>query len=230
VTRVYVVVEGATEESFLNTVVAPALWTWGVNVIPIIVGAPGHKGGKPKYSRVKKDVVKLLKEDQYAYCSTMLDLYGLGTDFPGMPVDENLRSLEKAVTIEEAVKHAIVAEHPDLRPDLRFLPYIQLYEYEGLLFSDPTAFATGIGQESLRQQFQLIRDQFPTPEDINDNPNSAPSKRVLRVHSSYQKVLDGTLAAQAVGLQRMRRECPHFCQWIEWLELLAPRPRNFAAE
>ena len=106
----------------------------------------------------------------------MLDLYGLGTDFPGMPIAGNLGSLEKAVTIEEAVKRDIVAELPDFRPDLRFLPYIQLHEYEGLLFSDPTAFAFGIGHGSLGQQFQLIRDQFPTPEDINDNPNGAPSE------------------------------------------------------
>jgi hypothetical protein len=126
------------------------------------------------------------------------------------------------VRIEQAVKADIVAEVPDLRADVRFLPYLQLHEYEGLLFSDPAAFASGIGLHHLATQFQAIRSAFPTPEDINDDPNTAPSKRALGAHPSYQKVLDGTLAAQAVGITRMRQECPHFRAWVEQLEALGP--------
>jgi hypothetical protein len=220
VTRVYVIVEGQTEESFVSKILAPTLWPRQVYVNPIILGSPGHKGGNPKYVRVKKDVVKQLKQDRTAYCSTMLDFYGLGGDFPGMPLPGNLQNLDKVRRIEHAVKEDIVGELPDLRPDIRFLPYLQLHEYEGLLFSDPAAFATGIGQAHLTQQFQTIRAGCDTPEDINDDPNTAPSKRVLRAYPAYRKPLDGTLAAQAVGIERMRQECLHFRGWLEQLQAL----------
>lgn len=218
--RIYVVVEGQTEESFVDKILAPALSLCRVYAIPLILGSPGHKGGNPKYARVKKDILKQLKQDPSAYCSTMLDLYGLGDDFPGVPIPANLRSVEKVLHIEQAVKADIVAQVPDLRPDIRFLPYIQLHEYEGLLFSDPAAFASGIAQPDLTRQFQTIRNEFPTPEDINDHPNTAPSKRVLTVYPGYRKVLDGTLAAQAIGIQKMREECAHFHRWVGQLEAL----------
>lgn len=219
-TRVCVIVEGPTEESFVNNVLAPVLWPRQVYVTPIIIGPAGHKGGNPKYTRVKEDVLKQLKQDRSGYCSTMLDFYGLGNDFPGMPLPTNLQSVDKVLRIERAVKADIVAEFPDLRPEVRFLPYLQLHEYEGLLFSDPGAFASGIGQPHLAVDFQRIREPFDTPEDINDNPNTAPSKQVLRVYASYRKVLDGTLAAGAVGICKMREECPHFRGWLEQLEAL----------
>jgi hypothetical protein len=220
VTRVCLVVEGATEEAFVNNVIAPTLWPRQVYLYPVIIGPPGHKGGNPKYARLKKDVLKQLKQDRATYCSTIVDLCGLSTDFPGMPLPENLHSVNKVLRIEQAVKDDIVAEVPDLRPDIRFLPYIQLHEYEGLLFSDPPAFASGIAQPHLTIPFQRIRDHFPTPEDINNDPNTAPSKQILSVYQSYRKVLDGTLAAQAVGVTRMRQECMHFRQWLEQLESL----------
>jgi hypothetical protein len=220
VTRIHVVVEGPTEESFVNSVLAPSLWARQVYLKPIIVGPPGHQGGNPKYARVKKDVLRQLKQDQSAYCSTLFDLYGLGGDFPGLPVPPNLQNVEKVLRIEQAVKADIVAEVPDLRAHVRFVPYIQLHEYEGLLFSDSQAFATGIAQPHLAQQFQVVRNAFPTPEDINDNPDTAPSKQVLRIYPKYRKVLDGTLAAQAIGVDTMRRECLHFRDWVAQLEAL----------
>jgi hypothetical protein len=151
----------------------------------------------------------------------MLDLYGLGGGFPGLTSPPNLSGQEKAARIEHAIADDIGAEVPDLRPDVRFLPYLQVHEYEGLLFSNPAAFATSIGQGHLATQFQEIRDDFRTPEDINDDPNTAPSKRVLGLYPSYRKVVRGTVAAKAIGIERMRQECPHFREWIERLEALA---------
>ncbi len=119
------------------------------------------------------------------------------------------------------MKVDIVAHVNDgFRPDVRFLPYLQLHEYEALLFSDPAAFAAAIGKPHLAHQFQTIRDAFATPEEINENANTAPSKRVLGAHPTYRKVLDGTLGAQGVGIERMRQECPHFREWFERLGAL----------
>jgi len=220
VTRVHVIVEGRTEQSFVQEVLAPLLWAREIYLTPSIVGVPGHKGGRTNYARVKKDVLLQLKEDQSAYCSTMLDFYGLGKGFPGTPLPPNLSSVDKVVHLERAMKEDIIAEVPRLHPDVRFLPYLQLHEYEGLLFSSPEAFANGIYQGHLAPKFQAIRNGFPTPEDIDDNPDAAPSKCLLRLCPSYNKVLDGTRAASAVGIEAMRRECPHFRDWVHSLEQL----------
>jgi hypothetical protein len=223
-TRVSVVVEGQTEESFVNQVLAPLLWPRELYTTSIIIGVPGHKGGRTSYARVKKDVLLQLKQDRTAYCTTMLDLYGLGKGFPGDPPPPNVSNLEKVTRLEEAVLQDIITTAPELRADVRFLPYLQLHEYEGLLFSDAAAFAAGIHQPHLAAPLQAIRNQFQTPEDINDNVETAPSKRVLKLYPLYRKPLDGTRAAQAVGVAIMRQECPHFNAWVLRLESLANAP------
>ncbi len=220
-TRVKVVVEGQSEESFVSDVLAPALWPRNVYLTPILPGIPGHKGGRPSYARLRKDVLLHLKQDHTASCSTMLDFYGLGAGFPGTPVPLNLPNIGKAIHIEKAIKADICALIPELRPDVRFLPYIQLHEYEGLLFSDPPEFAAGINQPRLSQVFQAVRDRFPTPEDINDDPLTAPSKRVLSAWPQYRKVLHGTMAARSVGVETMRQQCPHFRDWLARLAAVA---------
>lgn len=216
--RVLAVVEGQTEEAFIGSVLAPEFWNKNIYITPILVGLPGHKGGRISYDRVSHDVLTLLKQQRKAYCTTMLDLYGIGPGFPGIPPPVHLSNLEKVRHIEAALKRDICDRIPDFSPDLRFIPYLQLHEYEGLLFSDPTAFARGINQGHLAHQFQQIRDAFESPEDINSSPTTAPSKRIIAVYPSYRKVIEGTQAAIAVGIATMRAQCLHFREWLEALE------------
>lgn len=220
--RINVIVEGPTEESFINNVLAPFFWPRLIYVTPFVLGVPGHRGGNVNYTRVKKDILLQLKQDRGACCSTMLDLYGLGAAFPGTPSPPNLPGTERATHIERAIDQDIVAAVPDIRPDLRFISYLQVHEYEGLLFSEVRAFASALGRSELALHLGRVRTAFETPEDINDNPNTAPSKRIIGLYPSYKKVIEGTLAAQAVGLDNMLRECPHFRSWVERLSALAP--------
>jgi hypothetical protein len=218
--RVIVVAEGQTEQAFVVSTLAPTLWPAGICLRAALLGHPGHKGGGTSYERVKEDVSKHLKQDREVYVSTMLDLYGLGAGFPGTPTPSGLSNIAKAEHIERKIQEDICRSIPKLRQD-RFVPYIQLHEYEALLFSDPIIFADAISQPHLAGRFQKIRSDFETPEDIDDSPTTAPSKRVLQTCRSYQKPLRGTIAARAIGVQAMRRECPHFRKWLEQLEALA---------
>jgi hypothetical protein len=102
----------------------------------------------------------------------------------------------------------------------RFIPYVQMYEYEALLFSDAAKFAQGIEKPELAPEFQAIRSSFVTPEHINDSRETAPSKRIIKLMPGYQKPLYGTLAAIEIGLHAIRRECQLFNEWIEKLEAL----------
>ena len=102
----------------------------------------------------------------------------------------------------------------------RFVPYVMMHEFEALLFSDCAAFGRGIGRPDLDSAFQEIRDAFGNPEEIDDSPETAPSKRVERLVRGYEKPLLGTLAALEIGLATMRRECPHFGSWLDRLKQL----------
>ena len=95
-----------------------------------------------------------------------------------------------------------------------------MYEFEGLLFSDPQGFARGIDQPDLVDHFERVRSQFLSPEEINDSPITAPSKRIENVYRGYQKPLHGVLAAEEIGLSVIREHCPLFDEWVTSLENL----------
>lgn len=95
-----------------------------------------------------------------------------------------------------------------------------MHEFEGMLFSDCRRFAGGIGRPDLAAALQGIRDQFASPEEVNDSPETAPSKRILQLIPGYEKPLLGTLAALEIGLPAIRRECPHFRGWLDRLASL----------
>ena len=219
-TRVVVIVEGPTEESFVKGPLAEALWARQVNLTPIILGVPGHRGGRTNYARLKKDLVSQLKQDRAVYCSTMIDFYGLGKGYPGTPAPLQMTAIQRVENIESGIKQDVCSQIPEFRPDARLIPYLALHEFEGLLFSDPKALAQTLNQPTQAHRFAEIRNKFPTPEDINDGPETAPSKRILAVYPGYKKVIEGALAARAVGIDRMRRECAHFRMWVEQLEAL----------
>jgi hypothetical protein len=102
-------------------------------------------------------------------------------------------------------------------PD-RFIPFVMMHEFEGLLFSDCESFSRGIGRPELAAEFQSIRDQFSSPEEIDDSPITAPSKRVEKLVEGYEKPLLGALAILEIGLDVIRAECPHFHEWLSRVE------------
>ena len=106
----------------------------------------------------------------------------------------------------------------------RFIPYVQMHEFEGLLFSDPSQLAFALREQDLAQQLWAIRNDFETPEHIDDSPVSAPSKRIQKIFPSYRKVQMGERAVRAMTLDTIRQECPLFDAWLAKLETLPPLP------
>jgi hypothetical protein len=165
-------------------------------------------------------VVSHLRYDKECYCTTFLDFNGRGTGWPEIPTATKGSLEQKAQSIEQAFHSDIVREiGHTFRPE-RFIPYIQMHEFEGLLFSAPEALASGIGRPQLEEPLRAIRAAFPTPEDINDGVATAPSKRIRDLARSYDKVFQGNLVALEIGLARLRKECPHFHAWIRRIESL----------
>jgi hypothetical protein len=184
-----------------------------------------RRGGIRKWPSVRKDIVDHLREDQDCIATTMVDYYGMPQKgpggWPGRARSTGLSTIEeKARCVQEAVRDDLLFAMGSRFDSKRFVPFVVMHEFEGLLFSDCAAFSHGIGRSDLEVDFRKIREQFATPEDINDSPVTAPSKRVETLVQGYQKPLHGVLAALEIGLSRVRAECPHFDGWLRQLESL----------
>jgi hypothetical protein len=101
----------------------------------------------------------------------------------------------------------------------RFIPYIQLHEFEALLFSDPQCFSIAFPSIGAKVgELHGIRREFKTPEYIDEREDHAPSKQILRILPEYDKPVSGPLIAKQIGLAKLRQECHHFDSWLARLE------------
>ena len=215
--KALVLVEGQTEEAFVKRVLQEHLLKYHVSLIPIIVSTkrvksgPDFKGGIVSYKRVRGDILRLLNDSSAELITTMFDLYGLPNDFPGRSEARGAPQ-EKVRFVEEAFKNDI--------DNRRFLGYLSLHEFEGLLFSSPSIIAKTLNAQNRENEINRIRNSFSSPEEINDNPETAPSKRLLDIFPRYEKVFYGSTIAHRIGINTMRSECHHFNEWITVLENL----------
>ncbi|HUT47348.1 MAG TPA: DUF4276 family protein [Sedimentisphaerales bacterium] len=218
--KIHVLVEGQTEETFVNRILRSHFWPLGVYPYPRQLGKPGHYSGIVEYPRARGDILATLEEDTDSFCTTMFDYYGMPNSWPEREVARNKPFAEKPITIEKAMLADVVSELGQSFDSTRFIPYVQMHEFEALLFSDPKLLADGLELPN-ETEVQRIRDQFQSPEEINDGQETAPSKRILQLNSGYSKVMDGVLISQKIGLSAMRSQCAHFHEWIQRLEALA---------
>jgi len=223
--RLYLFAEGQTELTFADKVLKPHLAGLGVYLHPPVLVAHAkkkgrvHRGGVFRYAPIKNDIVRFLAQEKGpdVYFTTMIDLYGIPSDFPGIPGAANLRHLltQRVEAIEQAFAEDI--------QDSRFVPYLQLHEYEAYLFSDPTCFAYFYDHHERQiAALQAIADRYATPELIDDGQHSAPSKRIVEELPDYldAKPAVGSQVAELIGLEVIRTKCPHFAAWLTRLEKL----------
>lgn len=212
--RLAISVEGPTEESFVKEVLAGRLHPMEVFPSAILLGSArnrGRRGGKVDVGRLVSDMVRL--SHNFDAVTSLVDFYG----FRGKK-DRTVEELEDLLAQEIA---------PRVSDAGRVFPYVQKHEFEGLLFSEPAAFgATGRATDEDIERLVAIRRQFATPEDINDNPAGAPSKRIESTVRGYRKALHGPEVARKTGLTKIRAECPRFAAWLTRLEGLARTSRQ----
>ncbi|TVR60484.1 MAG: DUF4276 family protein [Candidatus Competibacteraceae bacterium] len=216
--RVHVICEGQTEEEFVRHVLSQSLLERKIILAPSQIGRVGHKGGNVNLNRLSMDVRERLLRDQQCFCTTLLDYYGLPAEFPGKFEGATLYDIaDKQHQVVQALSQWAL-DNLGNHPATRFIPYVQMYEFEGLLFSDPSTLASAINCTHVVKDFEQIRADFSTPEWINDSPHTAPSKRISKLFPAYDKPEHPLLAALDIGLDIIRRECPLFDAWVKRLE------------
>jgi len=219
-TRLHVICEGKTEQAFVNSLLISFLNARSISTTSSCIGKPGHKGGRVNFDRLLSDLRSLLLSDNSRYCTTLIDYYGLPSDFPGLERSKAMNGIsEKANCLNQDLTTQLETRIGQSAMQ-RFIPYVQMHEFEGLLFSDAAAIARTIDRLTFIRSFHRIHDDFETPEHINDGPQTAPSKRILSLFPAYEKVIHGTIVAEKIGLGKIRAECRLFDAWVSRLESL----------
>lgn len=217
---VAIICEGPTEQTFVRDVLAPAFGARHIFLEAQLIGTPGHKGGHVIFKRALFDIERRLKQRRDVYVSTMFDLYGIAPDWPGKArINKQMPAAQKAKVIENHTLNEVKKALVDFDVEQRFLPYLSVHEFEALLFSDPAVLASQLNVAQLH--IDRILEERGEPEEINDSPLTAPSKRIEQLRPGYRKIVMGKVITEKIGIGRIRKQCPHFDSWINRLEALA---------
>ena len=223
-----VLCEGQTEELFVKEVLKPHLKSLGIIVKHRLLVTSRKKsasGGMLSYQQVKNDLTTWMKEvsghsSETHYFTTMFDLYALPHDFPGW--NGAVKKRDKYAMVEE-IENSFAADVSISS----FIPYIQLHEFEALVFCGLEHLLSDYPKcqkeiEGLKKVLQLYDNN---PEAINSSPASAPSKRIegfLSEKYKYNKPKSGAMVTRSVGIEVLREKCRHFNDWLVKLEAIKP--------
>lgn len=219
--RLYVTTEGQSERKFADEVLRPHLTAFEIDVRTRVVLTNrklGKRGGILDFDKIQGDLRRLMREDRQsdARFTTMVDLYALPSEFPGWREARRKNLPVERVAALEAAFQAELGDH-------RFLPYIQLHEFEALHYCDLTQLQRRIAGSE--RAFAALASEVRglAPEEIDEGVTTAPSKRIINHVPIYDrlKVRVGAPAAAAIGLPALRARCPHFDGWISRLEGLS---------
>ena len=215
--NVLILVEGQTEEAFVRDILGPYLWNFNVFCTPKVAttkrvaAGPDFKGGIVSYGKLKFDIKCLLEDSSARLVTTMIDYYGFSSRVPFKNKITGTNCFQRVKVLEK-----LFAD--DIR-DRRFSPYLQIHEFEAMIFVAPLELDR-VSHTLTSAELLKVKEKFKSPEEINDNPETAPSKRIIRVFPSYRKTAHGPLITRRIGLEKILKQCKHFNQWVSTLEKL----------
>ena len=230
--RLIFLVEGFSEENLVNRMIGPHLGSLGVDCFAMKVTTQRDKragmvfkGGGGSYQKIRSDLEKLIAQwrgKQNVWLTSLFDVYDLPSDFPGRAAAFRIIDAYAKVAALEAAWGKDIAE---LKTE-RFIPHLQLHEFETLLFARIEALKTLFIEESKAiAQLSSSVAAFDNPEFINHTEHGAPSKRIIKFVSAYQRYKrddqSGAInVLEVIGLSEIRERCKHFDSWIQKLESL----------
>ena len=222
--KIIIITEGQTEETFVKNILVPHFKEFNIELQPSSVTTSTNnyqkfKGGFSKLSHLEKDIQNWMNDIQnqsHCFLSTMLDLYAFPFKDDGNlfnNINQQFTGKEKAKCTENYLSNKF--------NNNKFIPYIQLHEFEALLFTDTNC----IHKQFYRLKPSILKGlnnniKGLSPEEINDSKDTAPSKRIIKFYPEYKfnKPIYANIICSNIGLKKIREKCPHFDNWIKKLE------------
>jgi len=196
--RLGVSVEGPTEREFVIRVLKPHLLKHGWDIVK-----PVSLNGGVSLRRFTEEIRCL--SPQFEWVITLYDLY----KFEGRE-GRNADTLEQAMQTEAGAMNNL-------------LPYVQQYEFEALVFADPQKLVEEFQAPKALGELKKILIECGSPENINHDYHSIPSRRLQRIFPKYDKVVHGAQIAGKIGLPCIAAHCPRFAVWLSKLETMGSR-------
>lgn len=226
--RLRILVEGETEEDFVNEVLRDHLFKTGVVVTACHLGIGRSSRGIVSWQSASRHLRNTIREDSGLFVTTFVDYYALKNDWPGCLEAQQVAWNQRSEFFNGKVGEAMEAMMgDDWRSDQCF-PFVMVHEFETLLFADPAGTAKAIGRDDLEAPIRKILEEFSSPEEINDLRETSPSHRMVKIFRDleigrYDKRVHGNVAALGVGFEALRLACPQFGNWLTWMEDLGNR-------
>lgn len=215
---IYVVTEGYSEVEFVKKVLADYFSYKDIILIPCNVvtskdrrNGRVYKGGMTSYAKAENTIKKCLLDAQRqpnSFVTTMFDFYKLPDDSPGLQESltkddhyEKVQLIEQRMLTKEKLTKTV------------FIPYIQLHEFETLLFTDIKVLGNKYFENDITELQEATKNE-PNPELINNGEETSPSKRIIKCMPDYDKPTMGVTILQEIGLEKLRKSCRHFNEWI----------------
>jgi hypothetical protein len=221
-----IIVEGGTEQTFVQDQLVAHLALRNVNVWHVLPGRHRNRGGVKKWVVAQQDIIRTLKERRY--CSTMFDYYAMPLDWPGRNEASTKPWRERALHVEAMMHADIVSAMGGSFHPKYFIPYVELHEFEALAFADVTILASVLApvgpkketEATLLDRFREILSAAGHPEAIDDGYETCPSRRIESIVPAYKKRLLGPTVTKRIGINVLRERCTHFGEWLARLEQL----------
>ena len=223
--RLRILVEGESEEDFVNEILAHHLLSLGILATATGVGESRGGRGIVGWKHALRHIRNSLREDEALFVTTLVDYYALPASWPGRAASTEQPYSSRASFMARHMADAVLeAMGPDWMGH-RFIPNVLIHEFETLLFSDPAATSRALALQGLEADLRTILAGFESPEQINDAPTTCPSRRIAELFKAngwdrYEKPIHGNIAILGIGLATVRQQCPQFGLWLEQLENL----------
>lgn len=216
--EVVAIVEGKTEQIFIESLLAPYLAQKNIFITATQVSKPGQKGGDVRFERVKRDLELHLKQRSDTYVTTLVDYYGT-KEWPGLEkVQHETRPAKIAEILNSATKEKVESLFNAVRADKRFIPNMSIHEFEAFHFSDSSVLASEL--DISEAKVIAVIKECGEPEAINNSHETAPSKRLDKwaKNGEFPKTTTGIAIAKVIGIGAIREKCPVFNAWLLTLE------------
>lgn len=194
--RLLISVEGHSEYKFTNEVIVPHLAEHHG-----VFAETQNMRGSISIDKIRQKLNSLIHNHDFT--TTLYDFYGF----------KRVSGNETKQTLEEKIKQSIKKDQRN-----KIIPYIQMYEFEALLFSDNEKMAAGLGTQ--KDWIDAVLSEFYDIEKINNSKETAPSKRIGK-HAQYIKTQHAPLILKQIGLANIRSKCQGFDTWLTQLENLS---------
>ena len=216
--NLYFIVEGETEEEFIKRLLIPYLYGQGLigHMQPIMVHMSGGGHGHSNVKHFLNTIEPVLYYAGEPVITSLLDYFRFPRQQPAFAA---CGVQPTAAAQAQCLQRALFDAVQRIRVYPRFLPYVQLHEFEALLFADVAGHE--LQPFGIQMEVAAVINDYPSPETINSRPEFAPSKRLAAIYQQhgqrYRKAADAVDIAELIGMERLLERCPLFSQWVRAL-------------